>query len=322
MPNDADVLHDLIGESDAIREVIEFIGRVARKSSTVLIRGESGTGKEVVARAIHRNSRRSAGPFVALNCAAVPEDLLESEFFGFEKGAFTGAMSQKKGKIELASGGTLFLDEIGDMKPSMQVKLLRVLQEREFERVGGLAPIHVDIRVVAATNRDLESAVENGEFRNDLYYRLKVLSVTIPPLRDRPEDILPLTIHFLSKYAKEHERDVRGVSPDAQTILQRYDWPGNIRELQHVIEAAVVLGSGELVVARDLPPEVVLTPPKSSFTRPTAISKVRQQAERYAVENALLWANGDYKEASRLLEIHDRGFHRFLGKIKRDSLKG
>lgn len=153
-------------------------------------------------------------------------------------------------------------------------------------------------------------------------YRLKVLSVTIPPLRDRPEDILPLTIHFLSKYAKEHERDVRGVSPDAQTILQRYDWPGNIRELQHVIEAAVVLGSGELVFARDLPPEVVLTPPKSSFSKPTAISKVRQQAERYAVENALLWANGDYKEASRLLEIHDRGFHRFLGKIKRDSLKG
>ena len=316
-PDPCERSHPLVGPSRAFQEVLEFISKVAPTNSTVLILGESGTGKELVARAIHGNSPRGPGPYVPLNCAAVPEDLFESEFFGFEKGAFTGALERKKGKIEWAHGGTLFLDEIGEMKASMQVKLLRVLEERQIQRVGGLRSIHVDIRVIAATNRDLHSAVARGEFREDLYYRLKVLSVTIPALRERPEDILPLALHFVSKYASEHRRDVSGISPGAGCILTRYEWPGNVRELEHVIEAAVVLGSGQLVRARDLPREVVLTPPRSCLANATALKKVRQQAERYAIENALLWADGDYKEASRLLEIHHRGFHRFMKNINR-----
>ena len=316
-PDPSERPHPLVGPSRAVREVLEFISKVAPTNSTVLILGESGTGKELVARAIHGNSSRCPGPYVPLNCAAVPEDLFESEFFGFEKGAFTGALERKKGKIEWAHGGTLFLDEVGEMKASMQVKLLRVLEERQIQRVGGLSTIRVDIRVIAATNRDLLSAVARGEFREDLYYRLKVLSVTIPALRERPEDILPLALHFVSKYASEHRRDVSGISPGAGCILTRYEWPGNVRELEHVIEAAVVLGSGQLVRAGDLPREVVLTPPRSCLANATALKKVRQQAERYAIENALLWADGDYKEASRLLEIHPRGFHRFLKNINR-----
>jgi len=207
-PDASERPHPLVGPSRAVREVLEFISKVAPTNSTVLILGESGTGKELVARAIHGNSSRCPGPYVPLNCAAVPEDLFESEFFGFEKGAFTGALERKKGKIEWAHGGTLFLDEVGEMKASMQVKLLRVLEERQIQRVGGLSTIRVDIRVIAATNRDLPSAVARGEFREDLYYRLKVLSVTIPALRERPEDILPLALHFVSKYASEHRRDV------------------------------------------------------------------------------------------------------------------
>ena len=316
-PDPSERPHPLVGPSRAVREVLEFISKVAPTNSTVLILGESGTGKELVARAIHGNSSRGPGPYVPLNCAAVPEDLFESEFFGFEKGAFTGALERKKGKIEWAHGGTLFLDEVGEMKASMQVKLLRVLEERQIQRVGGLSTIRVDIRVIAATNRDLPSAVARGEFREDLYYRLKVLSVTIPALRERREDILPLALHFVSKYASEHRRDVSGISPGAGCILTRYEWPGNVRELEHVIDAAVVLGSGQLVRARDLPREVVLTPPRSCLANATALKKVRQQAERYAIENALLWADGDYKEASRLLEIHPRGFHRFLKNINR-----
>ena len=316
-PDPCERSHPLVGPSRTFQEVLEFISKVAPTNSTVLILGESGTGKELVARAIHGNSPRGPGPYVPLNCAAVPEDLFESEFFGFEKGAFTGALERKKGKIEWAHGGTLFLDEIGEMKASMQVKLLRVLEERQIQRVGGLRSIHVDIRVIAATNRDLHSAVARGEFREDLYYRLKVLSVTIPALRERPEDILPLALHFVSKYASEHRRDVSGISPGAGCILTRYEWPGNVRELEHVIEAAVVLGSGPLVRARDLPREVVLTPPRSCLANATALQKVRQQADRYAIENALLWADGDYKEASRLLEIHHRGFHRFMKNINR-----
>jgi two-component system, NtrC family, response regulator HydG len=317
------IAHHLIGDSLPARQVIDFIGTVAPKDTTVLIRGESGTGKEMVARAIHENSRRADRLFVALNCAAVPEDLLESELFGFEKGAFTGATVQKKGKIEIADGGTLFLDEIGDMKPSMQVKLLRVLQQREFERLGGLHPIHVDIRLILATHRDLESMVANNEFREDIYYRIRVLSITLAPLRDRKEDIMPLAEHFLSTYAARHNRSVTAISEDAGKLLTRYDWPGNIRELEHAIEAAVVMGSGERILARELPVELVTTPPRSLIQKLQGLKKTKQQVERYVIENALIWAEGSYEKAARLLDIHQTSLYRSLVKFNLiNRLKG
>jgi two-component system response regulator HydG len=305
------VLHDLVGASAAVGETVRFIGKAAPSNATVLIRGESGTGKELVARAIHRTSGRSSGPFVALNCGAVPGDLMESELFGFEKGAFTGAFARKKGLIEMAARGSLFLDEVGEMKPSIQVKLLRVLQSREFHRLGGLDPIHMDVRVIAATNRDLEAAVAKNEFREDLYYRLKVLSVTLPPLRGHREDILPLARHFLEKYGEAHGRAVQGIAPEAETILERYDWPGNVRELEHVIEAAVVLGSGDRVLPGDLPSEIVLAPPLSATRIAEGLKRVRRQVERHVIENALLWAGGRCKEAARLLGIHERTVFRY-----------
>ena len=223
--------------------------RVAPTDATVLIEGESGTGKELVARAIHRNSRRAENAFVAINCAAIAENLLESELFGHEKGSFTGAFAQKKGKIELAEGGTLFFDEIGELRPELQAKLLRVLQEKEFERVGGTKAISLDARLIAATNKNLAQAVERGEFRKDLYYRLNVVTLAMPALRDRPEDIPLLAEHFLIKVSRKCKKRIDGFSDEARLCLQRYDWPGNVRELENAIERAVVLGSGELILA-------------------------------------------------------------------------
>ena len=321
--NTSGIVHDLIGSGRAFREIIAFIGMIAPKDATVLIHGESGTGKELVARAIHENSLRAQGPFIALNCAAVPEELLESELFGYEKGAFTSAAAQKRGKIEMADRGTLFLDEIGDMKMSMQVKLLRVLQEREIERLGGLRKIAVDIRLVTATHRDLPAMVSANTFRQDLYYRIRVVALDLPPLREREEDILPLALHFLARYAERHRRDVRGISEEAETLLRRYDWPGNIRELEHAIEAAVVIGSGDLIVARDLPREIVLTPPRSFVTAIRGLQKVKEQVERYCVGNALILAKGCYAEAARILEIPERNLYRLLDKYDfTDLLKG
>lgn len=234
-----------------MQRVYHFIGKVAPTDATVLINGESGTGKELAARAIHRNSKRAQKAFVAVNCAALTESLLESELFGHERGAFTGAIAQKKGRLEIASGGTVFLDEIGELTPALQVKLLRVLQEREFERVGGTVTIKADVRVIAATNKNLEDAMATNQFRHDLFYRLNVVSLEMPPLRARREDILLLASYFVEKYATMCNRKLKGISPDARTSLLGYEWPGNVRELENTIERAVVLGTTEFILTED-----------------------------------------------------------------------
>ncbi|MFO0573331.1 MAG: sigma-54-dependent Fis family transcriptional regulator [Polyangia bacterium] len=246
--------HRIVGSSPLMQRVYEIIARGAATTATVLVRGESGTGKELAARAIHYNSQRSRGPFVKIDCTSIPEGLMESELFGHERGAFTGAEQRVLGKAELASGGTLFLDEIGDLKGSLQGKLLRLLQDREFERVGGRKTLTVDVRIVAATNRDLASMVALGQFRADLYYRLKVIELELPSLRARgPEDIERLALHFVEQYARKHKKPVRCLSPDALLRLRGHSWPGNIRELEHCIESAVALCSGELITTADLP---------------------------------------------------------------------
>ena len=243
----------LVGESQAMRELVRTAQQAAASNATVLLRGESGTGKEILARAVHRWSPRYQRPFVTVNCVALSEELLESELFGHEKGAFTGAHQRKLGKVELSHGGTLFLDEIGDIRPALQAKLLRLIQEQEFERVGGTRPIRVDVRFVAATNTDLERAMKQGAFRQDLYYRLNVVSLSLPPLRERKEDLEPLARHFMEKYSTELKRPAKPISPAALGLLAEYDWPGNVRELENALERAVVLSSGPEITPRDLP---------------------------------------------------------------------
>ncbi|MGE4297777.1 MAG: sigma-54-dependent transcriptional regulator [Desulfovibrionaceae bacterium] len=234
----------LLGRSAAMQEVCKSIGRAAPTEATVLIRGESGTGKELVARALYQHSKRSNGPFLVINCVAIPETLLESELFGYEKGAFTGASSRRVGKIELANRGTIFLDEIGDMPPGIQAKILRLLQERHIERLGGGKPIAVDVRIIAATNRDLEAAVAAGQFREDLYYRLKVVTLNLPPLRDRKEDVAMLADHFLDRFAREMGVTNPGITPEAGMLLGEYDWPGNVRELSNSLQKALIFNRG------------------------------------------------------------------------------
>jgi DNA-binding NtrC family response regulator len=246
----------IIGRTDGIRAVLEKVYLIAPVASTVLLTGESGTGKELVARAIHSLSPRRAKPFIAVNCAALPESLLESELFGHEKGAFTGATSLRRGMFELADGGTLLLDEIAEMPPSTQTRLLRVLESKRFMRVGGSVEIQVNVRVVAATNRDLQEAVQTGQFRRDLYYRLDVLDIEVPPLRTRREDIPVLTQRFIREFSELHHREFKGLAPEAMAILMRYDWPGNIRELRNLIESMVVLAPGSVIRAEDIPDEI------------------------------------------------------------------
>ena len=246
-------INNIIGTSAGMQEVFKNIGRVAPTNSTVLIQGESGTGKELVARAIHYNSRRSQGPLVNLNCAAIPEGLLESELFGHEKGAFTGAVGPHPGKFELAAGGTIFLDEISEMSPNLQAKLLRVLQDRTFQRVGGTRTLDADVRVIAASNKDLAEAIRQGSFREDLYYRLNVVLLDIPPLRDRREDIPLLVDHFIARSNKETGKQVQQISHGALDQLMAYPWPGNVRELENAVERAVVMGQGGVIMAEDLP---------------------------------------------------------------------
>lgn len=249
-------LHNIIGNSKAMMHVLTMVDKAAPSRSTVLVEGESGTGKELIARAIHFSSSRKDQPFVSVNCMALSPGVLESELFGHEKGSFTGAVASRRGRFELADGGTLFLDEIGELTPELQVKLLRVLQERKFERVGGTQEIEVDIRIVAATNVDLAEAVKEGSFREDLYYRLNVVRIDVPPLRERREDIPLLAAHFLQKYCEENNSSVQAFTPDALNYLTGYEWPGNVRQLQNVIERCVVLSSGENIDVDDLPAEV------------------------------------------------------------------
>ncbi|MFN2497929.1 MAG: sigma 54-interacting transcriptional regulator [Pyrinomonadaceae bacterium] len=308
---DFDIEHNIVGESSAVRDVLQFISKVAPTDSTVLISGESGTGKELAARAIHQNSKRANKPFMAVNCAALAESLLESELFGHEKGSFTGALVQKKGRLEVAEGGTVFLDEIGDLAPALQVKLLRVLQEREFERVGGTRPIKLDIRVIAATNRNLEEAVSSGTFRQDLYYRLNVVSLEMPPLRNRLEDIPLLANYFAAKYGKRCHRRVMGTSPQAIARLVAYQWPGNVRELENAIERGVVLGTTERILPEDLP-ESVLEAASIAAEEPTKYHEAVRQTKKQLILTTMAQVNGSFTEAAKKLGVHPNYLHRLI----------
>ena len=302
--------HDMLGVSSKMRDLQRQIAKVAPSNSNVLILGESGTGKELVARALHRNSLRAGGPFVAINCAALADTLLESELFGHEKGAFTGAVAQKKGKLEMAEGGTVLLDEIGELSPILQAKLLRVLQEREMERVGGTKTIKLDIRLVAATNRDLEEAVKKGTFRQDLYYRLNVVVLKAPALRDRPEDTLPLAEHFAKKYATECGRKITGLAPAARAYLRSYSWPGNVRELENAIERAVVLGSADTILAEDLPEHIRETKPAELSA--SLYEEAIEDAKRKVVVRAFEQANHDHEIAAKILGLHPNYLHKLI----------
>ena len=319
---DVNIEHNMVGEGPAIERVYHFISKVAPTDSTVLISGESGTGKELAARAIHRNSKRSGKPFMAVNCAALNESLLESELFGHEKGAFTGAVSKKKGRLEVADHGTVFLDEIGELSPALQVKLLRVLQEREFERVGGTTPIKVDIRLIAATNKNLEEAIEAAEFRQDLFYRLNVVSFEMPALRDRREDIPLLATYFADKYSVKCNRRLTGISAEARTCLSAYDWPGNVRELENAIERAVVLGTTDRILPEDLPEAVLETDHVSDTSTTLKYHEAVTQTKRQIILDAMTQAKGNYTEAAKLLGVHPNYLHRLITNLNlRDELK-
>jgi two-component system response regulator AtoC len=288
---------NIIAKSSKMQRVIEIIKVVAKSNATVLITGESGTGKELVARAIHSQSHRRNKPFVAVSCAALPESLLESELFGHEKGSFTGAYAQKKGKFEFANGGTLFLDEVGEMSANIQVHLLRVLEEKEFTRVGGNEPIKVDVRVVSATNKDLRKAIERQEFREDLYYRLNVVNIELPPLRERKEDVPLLAEHFLHKFAAENQKEITGFSPEAIELVLDYDWPGNVRELENAIERAVILAKDSIITVDSLPQEN-LSPAFSAGPKESL-----KEVEKGHIQNVLRETGENYSEAARILGI-------------------
>ena len=303
--------HNMVGESPAMSEVYRFIERVASRNSAVLICGESGTGKELAAHAIHTNSPRAVKPFVVINCAALAETLLESELFGHERGAFTGAIAQKKGKLEVADGGTVFLDEIGEMPTPMQTRLLRFLQDHKIERLGGTRSIELNVRIVAATNRNLDEAIANGTFRADLYHRLNVVKVTMPPLRERREDIPLLASYFAAKYAQACKRTVTGISPAARVLLQSYDWPGNVRELENAIERAIVLGSAEVIETDDLPERILESANGGKLPMAKYYEAVKQ-AKQEIILKALEQAKGNYTEAANALGVHPNNLHRLI----------
>ena len=313
--------HDMVGRSARMRDIYQFIKRVAPSDSTVLICGESGTGKELAARAIHNNSPRKTQPFVALNCAALSETLLESELFGHEKGAFTSAIAQKKGFLEVAEGGTIFLDEIGELSPILQAKLLRVLQEREFVRVGGTRPIKINVRFLAATNKDLQKGTREQSFRADLFHRLNVISITIPPLREHPEDIPTLAEHFAARYARHCNRNVTAISREAMAFLTQYEWPGNIRELENAMERAVVVGSSDRILAEDLP-ESVLETAKSGSGAPAKYHDAIRNLKKQLILSALEQSGGSVTDAATLLGVHANYLHRLMRNFQlRPALK-
>ena len=306
--------HDMIGRGPRMRQVYQFIERVAPSDSTVLILGESGTGKELASRALHLNSPRKSFPFLALNCAALTETLLESELFGHERGAFTSAIAQKKGLLEVAEGGTVFLDEIAEMPLTIQAKLLRVLQEREFVRLGGTRSIKLNVRFIAATNKDLQKAVREEKFRLDLFYRLNVVSLSMPPLRDRPEDIPLLTDHFLSRYSARANRKVKGLSPAARAALASYDWPGNIRELENAIERALVVGSSEWILPEDLPEALADSTVRVSTNAGSFHESIRI-AKKQLILQALEHSQGSFTQAAKLLDLHPNYLHRLVANL-------
>ncbi len=322
---------DIIGRSRKMLQVYEIISKVADTPSTVLITGEHGTGKELVARALHQNSSRRNQPFITINCAAIPPNLMEAELFGYEKGAFTGAVSSKAGKFELAHKGTLFLDEIGEIPVDMQVKLLRVLQNGTFERVGGVRTINVDVRVIAATNRNLEKMIQEGTFRQDLYYRLKVVPIYLPPLRERRSDIPLLVTFFIKKFNQRLNKNIQGITPDALESLQNYDWPGNIRELENVIERSILFASGQRITIQDLPPEIVESYISHSFLNtadeeelkkaislPQLWRKEKERLERKMITKALQQTKGNVTQAAKLLGISRKSLQK---KMKEFNLR-
>jgi DNA-binding NtrC family response regulator len=310
---------NIIGRSKRMQEVLALVERVAPTNSTVLIGGESGVGKDLIARAIHQNSRRSSGPFIKINSTAIPDTLFESELFGFERGAFTGALASKPGKFELADKGTLFLDEIGDVPAAIQVKLLRVLQEREFERLGGTKTLKVDIRMIAATNRDLRAALEEGTFREDLYYRLNVVPIDIPPLREHKEDIPDLVKHFLARFAADSEKGIEGITPAAVSALMEYHWPGNVRQLENSVERAVALSSGRMIDLVDI--HLDTTHGKGVATGASPADQflpagvTLEQWEDNMIREALRRANGNKSQAARLLGLSRNALRYRLGKL-------
>ena len=313
----ANSFDEIVGKSKEMRQLYSLIQRATEGNVTVLIQGESGTGKELVARAIHYNSQRKAGPFITINCAAIPESLIESELFGHERGAFTGAAARRIGKFEQANKGTIFLDEIGDMQPNLQAKLLRVLQERQIQRVGGTADIATDIRVLAATNHDLQAAVKSGSFREDLYYRIAAFPIVIPPLRERREDIPVLANHFLKKYADSGEKSVRAFAPEALQLLVQYDFPGNVRELENVIERAVLLETTELLQAGSLPLEIPATRSAAVTDPQVSVPNIiipLDEMERRAIIHALNVTDNNITKAAQALGINRITLHRKLNK--------
>lgn len=306
------VQKEIIGQSSATRHVLEMVSQVAVSSSTVLLHGESGTGKELVAEAIHRQSPRVNRPFVKVSCAALPETLLEAELFGYERGAFTGALGRKEGRFELADGGTLFLDEIGEISPAVQVKLLRVLQEGELERLGGTQTLKCDVRIVAASNRDLAEAVKEKSFREDLFYRLNVITIPIPPLRARKEDIPILVEHFLRVHATKNNKPIPTFDPEAKQLLSNYSWPGNVRELENMVERAVVLAKYPRLTLSDLPENIKKAPSAEGDRVPIPIGMPLEEVEALLIRETLNRAGGDKTLAARLLGVAPRTIYRKL----------
>ena len=296
---------NIIGRSNRMRQVYEQITQVAPSNTTVLVRGESGTGKELIAHALHYNSPRSKKPFIKVSCAALPETLIEAELFGHERGAFTGAQERRKGRFELADGGTLFLDEIGDLSLATQIKLLRVIQEREFERLGGSSTIRTNVRLLAATNRDLEQAISEGAFREDLYYRLNVFSIFVPPLRERKGDVLLLADHFSEKYAREHRKPIKRISTPAIDMLASYHWPGNVRELENAIERAVLVCEGQVIHSYHLPPTLQTAEASGTVARASLADAV-DSFERDLIVDALKTTRGNRAKAAKLLSTTER----------------